>query len=150
RFQTYQKYRARIAAAVLALAMHDVADAARHLKEAPEELRDWEWRHLQSRLDDSSAVIPLPAGGLLLTGPEQLRVLARTSTGLRLTDLEGGEARILPIGPEHRRYVSAAQTHRGLRIAAWVGNTAFDLLGEAGRVLCRVELPEAKGPGPVV
>src|SRR5262249_46096580 len=58
----YQTYRARIAAAVGALALHDVADAERQLKEAPEGLRDWEWHHLHSRLDDSSAVIPLPAG----------------------------------------------------------------------------------------
>ena len=28
---------------------------------APEALRGWEWRHLRSRLDDSSAVVPLPA-----------------------------------------------------------------------------------------
>src|SRR5262249_3858221 len=54
----FQTYRARIAAAVAALSAHDVADAARQLKEAPEELRDWEWRHLHSRLDDSSAVLP--------------------------------------------------------------------------------------------
>ena len=43
---------------------HDVADAARQLDAAPEDLRGWEWRHLHSRLDDSSAVIPLPAGGV--------------------------------------------------------------------------------------
>jgi hypothetical protein len=35
-----------------ALAAHDVADAARQLEAAPEELRDWEWRHLHSQLDD--------------------------------------------------------------------------------------------------
>jgi predicted Ser/Thr protein kinase len=52
----YQTYRARIAAAVGALALHDVADARRQLDAAPQELRDWEWRHLYSRLDDSSGV----------------------------------------------------------------------------------------------
>jgi hypothetical protein len=63
----YQTYRARIAAAVAALSAHDVADAARQLEEAPEELRDWEWRHLHSRLDDSSAMVPWPGpdAGLL-------------------------------------------------------------------------------------
>src|SRR5262249_35997465 len=34
-------------------------------------------------------------------------------------------------------------------VGAWVGNTAFDLLDEAGRVLCRVEQPEARSPCPV-
>jgi WD40 repeat protein len=32
----------------------------------------------------------------------------------------------------------------------WVGNTTFDLLDEAGRRLCRVVIPEATGPGPVI
>ena len=50
----YQAYRARLAAAVAALSHHDVADAARQLDAAPEDLRGWEWRHLHSRLDDSS------------------------------------------------------------------------------------------------
>src|SRR5262249_17912898 len=58
----FQTYRARVAAAIAALATHDVADARRQLDAAPEHLRDWEWRHLHSRLDDSSAVIPLPVG----------------------------------------------------------------------------------------
>jgi WD40 repeat protein/serine/threonine protein kinase len=149
----FQEYRARIAAAVGALAMHDVADAARQLKEAPEELRDWEWRHLQSRLDDSSAVLPLPAGSqdaFLSGAPDRLQAGARTAAGLWLTNLEGGEPRTLPLGPEPPRSVSATQTRRGLRFAAWVGNTSFDLLDEAGRGLCRVEIPEATKPLPVI
>ena len=58
RVATYQSYRARIAAAVAALSHHDVVDAARQLDAAPEALRDWEWRHLRTRLDDSTSVIP--------------------------------------------------------------------------------------------
>src|SRR5262249_13960684 len=61
----YQTYRARIAAATAALQNHDVAIAARQLTEAPQALRDWEWRHLHSRLDDSIAVMPAPRGGVL-------------------------------------------------------------------------------------
>ena len=51
---------------------------------------------------DSSAVIPLPAVGVgyLCGAPDRIRVWAMTSTGLRGTDLEGGEPKILPIGPE--------------------------------------------------
>jgi WD40 repeat protein len=145
----FQAYRARIAAAVAALAMHDVADAARQLDAAPKDLRDWEWRHLHSRLDDSSSVLSLPDGGVgfLLTGPDRLRVGALTNAGLRLTDLEGGEPRILPVSTERGKYMTATQTRRGLRVAAWVGDTAFDLLDEAGQVLCRVETPQAREPG---
>jgi hypothetical protein len=65
-----------IAAAVAALQNHDVADAARQLDDAPEALRGWEWRHLSSRLDDSSAVVRLRPGdpAVLFSGPEGLRV----------------------------------------------------------------------------
>jgi WD40 repeat protein/predicted Ser/Thr protein kinase len=149
----FQEYRARIAAAVAALAVHDVADAARQLEEAPEELRDWEWRHLHSRLDDSLAVLPLPPGStdaFLLGAPDRLQAGALTAAGLWLTDLEGGEPRTPPLGPDRPRLLSATQTRRGLRVAAWVGNTTFDLLDKDGRRLCRVEIPENSEPAPVV
>ena len=144
----FQEYRARMAAAVAALATHDVADARRQLDAAPEHLREWEWRHLYSRLDDSSEMIPLPAGGggFLLGAPDRLQVAAMTPAGLRLTDLEGGEPRILPIGPERGHRFTTTQTRRGLRVVAWVGDSTLELLDEAGRVLGRVETPEGKVP----
>ena len=131
----YEAYRARIAAAGSALQNHDVADAARSSTAAPEDLRGWEWRHLHSRLDDSTSVISLPAGGsgFLLPGPDRLRVGTVTGDGLRLTDLEGGEPRACRSPPKARQSGRATQTRRGLRIAAWVGNTTFHLLDEAGR-----------------
>jgi WD40 repeat protein/predicted Ser/Thr protein kinase len=142
----FQTYRARMAAAVGSLSSHDVADAARQLKEAPEDLRDWEWRHLHSRLDDSSTVIPLPGpiADLLPGAPDKLRAWALTSAGMRLTDLESGASRTIPIGPKNGLYFTVRQTRRGLRFAVWVGKTAFDLLDDAGRVLCHVEIPELK------
>ncbi len=148
----FQAYRARMAAAAAALSAHDVADAARQLDAAPEDLRDWEWRHLHSRLDDSSAVIPLPAGGVgfLFGAPDRLR--AGTVD----------RRRPAPHGPGGRRSPDAADRRRtrpllspSRRPAAdsgsWRGsaNTTFDLLDEAGQVLCRVEVPEATEPGPV-
>jgi WD40 repeat protein/serine/threonine protein kinase len=148
----FQTYRARIAAAVAALSAHDVSDAASQLKEAPEELRDWEWRHLHSRLDDSSAVVPWPGleAGLLPGAPDRLRAWALTSSGLVLADLDSGEQTLLPIAAQRRGRITVAQTRRGLRFVAWVGKSSFDLLDEAGQQLCRVELPEAKEPYHVV
>ena len=146
----YQAYRASLAAAITALQNNDVADADLHLKEAPEDLRGWEWRHLHSRLDDSSAVVPLPAGeiGLLIPGPHQLLVGLWTNAGLRITNLAQwvgsprvtlDAPRLVPIGPERRRSViSVTQTSRGLRLTARGESTAIELLDEAGRVLCRV------------
>jgi WD40 repeat protein len=148
-------YRASVAAASAALEKPDVADATRHLKAAPEALRGWEWRHLSNRLDDSSMKVPLLAGGqgFLIATPDQLRVGVLTSAGLDITDLEGSELRTVPLGPEHRRgRVSVNWTHRGLRAAVWVDDTAFDLLDDAGQVLCRVVRPDPslKEPGAVV
>jgi WD40 repeat protein/serine/threonine protein kinase len=89
----YQTYRARIAAAGAALVGHDVTDAARQLSEAPEELRGWEWRHLHSRLDDSSAMFPVGSAEILhlVHSPEGVRVAAFTGNHARLLDPEGHE-----------------------------------------------------------
>jgi WD40 repeat protein/tRNA A-37 threonylcarbamoyl transferase component Bud32 len=158
----YQAYRASLAAASAVLENHDVADAARHLESAPQDLRGWEWRHLHSRLDDSSSVVPLPTGwGFLIAAPDRLRIGVLTSAGLRLTDLGGDEFGTVPLGPEamrlasaglrrseRRRLVNVTQTRRGLRVAAWVGETTFDLLNETGQVLCGVH-PRVSEPGPV-
>jgi WD40 repeat protein len=154
----FQAYRASVSAASAALENHDVADAARHLESAPKALRGWEWQHLHSRLDDSTSVVRLPGGrGFLIAGPDQLRLGVLTSAGLRFTDLkekvEGEGSRVkgeddsilyplpstlstrdpLALGP-----VTATQTRRGLRVAAWVEDSAFDLLDEAGQIVCRV------------
>jgi hypothetical protein len=138
----FQTYRARIAAAAAALSAHDVADAAGQLDAAPEELHDWEWRHLNSRLDDSSAVIALPAGEAGLFGaPDRPCAWVMTSAGLRVTDLENGETTTLPIGPQRGHAIAVTQTSRGLRIVAWVGKTAFDLLDKSGQLLCHVDMP---------
>jgi WD40 repeat protein/serine/threonine protein kinase len=147
----YQAYRACLAAASAALQNHDVLDAARQLESAPEALRGWEWRHLRSRLDDSSSVVPLPAeGGALIAGPDRLRIGIWTSGGLRLTDLEGGDHGLLPLGPKYKRFGGVAQTRGGLRVAAWTGGSAFELLDHAGQVLCRVALPENEVPATIV
>jgi WD40 repeat protein len=148
----YQAYRASLAAASAAIQNHDVGDAARQLESAPEVLRGWEWRHLHSRLDDSSSIVPLPAGSgrFLIAAPDRLRVGYSSTAGLRIMDLEGGENSTLPIDLELRRHVSVAQTRLGLRIAVWVDNTAFELLDAAGRILCRATTPENGGPTTVV
>ncbi len=139
---TYQSYRARLAAAGLALQNHDVVDASRQLEAAPEALRGWEWRHLRSRLDDSSSVIPLPAGGsgILIPGPNRLRIGIVTGDGLRLTDLDGGGPVTVPIRAKNPDTVIAAETRRGLRVAV-SQEGAFELFDEAGQRLCRVETP---------
>jgi WD40 repeat protein/serine/threonine protein kinase len=148
----FETYRARLAAAVAALSAHDVADAARQLEAAPQELRDWEWRHLHSRLDDSSAVIRLPQGGraFLLPALDRFRVGIFTGSSFGLTDLEGGEPSAFPLPAGSFPGGSAIQTRVGLRVAAWSGSKTFRLLDENGRGLCRVDLPWDGGPRSVI
>jgi WD40 repeat protein len=139
----FQAYRARLAAASAAISAHDVADAARQLDAAPEDLRDWEWRHLRSRLDDSSAAFPLPEGfGRFVIGPGRLRSAAWTGAGWALTDLETGEQKTFPLGPEARECATVLQAPGGLRFACWNGNEVIVLLDEAGRIHGRVNLPK--------
>jgi WD40 repeat protein/predicted Ser/Thr protein kinase len=147
----FQAYRAHMAAAVAALAAHDVVGAARQLAEAPEELRDWEWRHVHRRLDDSCAAFPFPAANraTLVAGPGRLRVVTVASDAMHVADLESGERHTLPMTVVDRAQ-ALTQTRRGLRSAAWSGKTGIDLFDEAGRLLCRGEIPEATAPGLIV
>jgi WD40 repeat protein len=143
----FQAYRARLAAAATAISAHDVADAARQLDEAAQALRGWEWRHLRSRLDESTSVIPLPAraAGLLLRTPDRLRVGIGIGTGLSLMDLEGGEPAPVPL-PAGAVACGATQTRLGLRVVVWVDSRTFHLLDETGRTLCRVDQPWGGDP----
>jgi WD40 repeat protein len=118
-----ETYRARVAAAAAALRDHDVVTAASHLNAAPDALRDWESRHFHSRLDDSAAVFPAPAGGLqwLASGPKELRprTVATDADGqlsivdetgvvqLRRTPAANGWPRTLVVSPDQKRLAVA-------------------------------------------
>jgi eukaryotic-like serine/threonine-protein kinase len=138
-----QEYQARLAAAVAALSGNDVADAARHLERAPEELRGWEWRHLHSRLDDSSKVVRLHPGApaLLLPGPKGLQVGTFTETGLRFTDESGNESPERPFRRFADQLRSIAATDDGWLLAAMEGPSHLTLRDETGRVLHKIEPP---------
>jgi WD40 repeat protein/predicted Ser/Thr protein kinase len=97
----YQTYLARLAAAAAALSHHDVVDAAQQLKAAPQELRGWEWRHLNARLDDSAAVFP--AGQPLRRGSTGFHLAVFGPDSLVVTDEEGTtisstSRRAIPLG----------------------------------------------------
>jgi eukaryotic-like serine/threonine-protein kinase len=135
----HQAYRARLAAAGAALQNHDVADAARQLEAAPEELRGWEWQHLYSRLDDSSATFPAPAGDVLhlvqtSAGPW---VVAQRDDHVRVTDLDGREILTRSFGPEKHLNYPAQWTPKGLWLLDPGG--AIRRLTDRGRIRTRLQ-----------
>ena len=111
-------------------------------------MRGWEWRHLRSRLDLSTSVIPLPAraGALLLPTSDHLRVGIVTGAALRLTDLDGGKPVQVPLPARGLVIAGATQTRLGLRVAVWVDNRTFYLVDENGRSLTRVDEPLGNSP----
>jgi len=55
----YQSYLAHIAAANASLRLNETAEAKRWLAAAPVKYRNWEWRYLNARSDNSIATLPL-------------------------------------------------------------------------------------------
>jgi WD40 repeat protein len=136
-----REYQARLAAAIAALSGNDVADAARHLDRAPKELHGWEWRHLSSRLDDSSTVVRFPPGNpaLLLSGPDGLRVGTFTDTGLRFTDESGNRSPERPFRSLAKEYFTAARSADGWLLATTEQLRLVTLRDETGRVVRTIE-----------
>jgi WD40 repeat protein len=136
-----QVYYARLAAAGAALRDDDVAAAARHLKDAPEALRDWEWHHLHSRLDESSAVFrpPEPGQMLLASSLHGLRLVACGPDAPRLVDPDGGEGVTLP---GRGLWINLVEhTARGTRVFAREKSGHLVVLDEAGKVQRRLNPP---------
>jgi WD40 repeat protein/serine/threonine protein kinase len=58
--ERWQRYRANMAAAAVALQLPNTGAARRALAAAPEEHRGWEWLQFNSRLDDARAILRVP------------------------------------------------------------------------------------------
>ena len=54
----FQSYVANVAAADRAIRAHDIVEARQRLDRAPERLRNWEWLHLNQRIDSSRLTLP--------------------------------------------------------------------------------------------
>jgi WD40 repeat protein/serine/threonine protein kinase len=123
-----ERYRANIAAAAAALQLQNSSTAARALEAAPEEYRDWEWRHLHSQLDSALAVLPggpppwesswqrpliTPSGERLATLGKDLRTinLWDATTGNTIGVLSGHEGPVLVLAssPDGKRLASGSE-----------------------------------------
>jgi WD40 repeat protein/serine/threonine protein kinase len=138
-----QAYQASVAAAVAALTANDVAGAARHLKQAPDELRGWEWRHLESRLDDRFAtLVAEPGEGLfLLQSPGGVQVGRQRAATFTLTELDGRPVRTVPLGSAMLNVQDARQTAAGLRIIELASGGDMLLRDETGKECLRLQVP---------
>ena len=77
-----------------AVGIHDIREASRQLDQAPEELRGWEWRHLQGRLDQSLAVVAGRSGktSIAFCPPGRRVAVADGRSDYRLLDAVTGES----------------------------------------------------------
>ena len=60
RAERWERYRSNIAEASAAQQLQNSSTGERPLQAAPEEHRNWEWRHLSSQLDGASLVLSVP------------------------------------------------------------------------------------------
>ena len=130
----HEAYRARISAAVRALAAYDYVEAKQDLEAVPNDLRDWEWRHLHSRLLDALPTITLLPQEYrtieaLLPASRCLVASHLTNGRLGLFDTRTGTLiRELPAG----RLVGVAKTITGVILMIAPPDAPLVLVDEAG------------------
>lgn len=102
RVAEFRQYVAHVAAASLALGGFDVQDGRRQLEQAPEALRNWEWRHFSRRLDRSTGVLtpdPYPDPARSGPGAPGARCLAMHPGGGRVAfGCNDGTGRVWDVG----------------------------------------------------
>jgi WD40 repeat protein/serine/threonine protein kinase len=144
-----EAYQARLAAAMAAMGHTDIREAAHQLDAAPGELRGWEWRHLQGRLDQSLAVVAgLPAAVPVAFCPPGQRLAVADPQGYRLLDAVTGTCLALRATDAPTHQVFAFMTSRGSRFVFDQSDDTLSLaLTDAdGRALGRIALPQQPRP----
>jgi WD40 repeat protein/predicted Ser/Thr protein kinase len=142
RFARAQTYQARLAAAVAGLSEHDVAAAARHLEQAPAELRGWEWHHVHSRLDDRFATFTAAPDEFfsLLPRSDGIQVARTAPERLVLADLDGKTIRTVSFEPALSGQRIAQQTDAGLRVLEMAAGSAVGIRDERGKEIQRLKV----------
>jgi WD40 repeat protein/tRNA A-37 threonylcarbamoyl transferase component Bud32 len=87
-----QAYRASVSAAANEIANHNTTAARHRLEALPERLRGWEWRHLASRLNESTSEVAAEQFAVLPDG--QVLVAETQGAVVALDPLTGGTSRV--------------------------------------------------------
>jgi WD40 repeat protein len=103
------RYGAAVAAAASALALNNFDSARAHLEAAPEEHRNWEWRHFTAELDNAQTRFRPAAGrvGVLELAPAGDRLAYAVSGGRQLRLWVPGSQDDLALLPELRGKVTS-------------------------------------------
>ncbi len=139
-----EAYQARLAAGMAAMTTHDIREAIRQLEAAPPELRGWEWRHLQGRLDQSLAVVAgLPKTRNTAFCPPGKRLAVADADGYRLLDAVSGKTLAVRAAESPCHQVFAFETRSGPRFVldqSSKDNLTFTVTAGEGRALGRIAL----------
>ncbi|MHC4451252.1 MAG: WD40 repeat domain-containing serine/threonine protein kinase [Planctomycetota bacterium] len=87
-----QAYRASVSAAANEIANHNTAAAHHRLEGLPERLRGWEWRHLASRLNESTSEVAAEQFAVLPDG--RIFIVEHGGAVVALDPLTGGTTRV--------------------------------------------------------
>jgi WD40 repeat protein/serine/threonine protein kinase len=153
--ERWQRYRANMTAAAVALQVPNTGVARRALVAAPEEYRGWEWLHFNGQLDDARAILRMPgappAVAYAPSGSILRQALAFSPDGKRIASASpepgtvgiwdtatGREAGVLP--GQGRNLQDLAFGPDGCLLAFTEDGTlrSWDLARSGRTILCRI------------
>jgi eukaryotic-like serine/threonine-protein kinase len=156
--ERWERYRSNIAAATSALQLNNISSARSALEAAPQEHRNWEWRHLSVQLDSARAVLPRhsrPVWALAISPDGRSLASGSQDGALSLWDAATGRALATPRGhahtvnqvrfsPDGRRIASASWDHTVRLWDAATGEEIRVLRGHTAPVLWVAFSPDGR------
>ena len=147
RAERWERYRSAVAAASAAQQLQNSSTGERALDAAPDEHRNWEWRHLHSLLDGASFVFPVPVspgGGPRAVSPnsQQIAVVGRDHIAVLYDGATGRRGPVLDSDPREVTYLDYSPDGRRLAVGARDGTIRlYDVATGDRQLVLRGEKP---------